>query len=278
MSGTETDPGPDQQFLDDVAAETPPQEAPPAAPEPQQKAPQTVPLAVLMEEREALRRERAERVRLQEQFDRGNQRLEQLIAGMQKQAAPPDPIPALETDPVGHFKRLAEEHQREIEELRQFKTRFEQQGQAQTQEQQIVGAYRADAMAFKAKTADFDPAYEHFKQTIYDMATQAGATPDQAISEVLSQEQRLVQTALRNGRSPAEVVYNTAKKWGFSAAPPAKPAERMDALQRGQQAARPAAGGARGQYEGLTIQELSAMSESDFANVPENIVKRILGG
>lgn len=273
MSGTATDDGGEQDLIEEVApAEHP--EAPPA-PEPRQDK-QTVPLAVLMQEREELKRERAERQRLQEQFALGNQRLERLLAGVQERAAPPpEPVPDINTDPVAFFKHRDAQREREIAELREFKQQFEQRGQQQTQEQQLVGAYRADAAAFRAENPDFDPAYDHFRQTIFDMAIQAGATPDQANSEIVLQEQRLVQTALRNGKRPSEVVYNTSKKWGFQP-PKADAGQKMQTLQRGQEAARPAAAGSRGRYEGLTVEGLAAMSEAEFAKIPEATIRKLL--
>lgn len=261
----------------EAAADTQPQ------PTAQQPAGKMVPLSELMQERERRRAIEADLQRTRDEFVRGNARLEQLMETVGKIAQPPrqaEQAPDINTDPVGFFKWQAERQEREIAELRAFKQQQEQTGQQRAAEDQFITAYRADAAAFRAKSPDFDPAYEHFMQTVYDMATDAGATPQQARQEVLAQEQRLVRTALQNGRSPAEAVYGAAKRWGFQ--PPATAqngAARMEAIQRGQSAAKTTAngGGGGGKWDNITVERLAQMAPEEFARVPVSIVDRVMG-
>lgn len=261
-----------------MEADAPPQAAETAPEAAEPRAPKTVPLAVLMRERE-------EKRQIQEQFERGNARLEQLLAAFQQQQAPqpaarPAPtIPDINTDPVGHFAAKQEAAERELAEIKEWRARQEQQAQGQSQEQQFIAAYTTDAAKFASKQADFPAAYNHVKESLVRDFLEAGYTPQDAIAELQDQERKIAARAFREGRSPAEAIYRLAKARGFTGVPQADPAARMEAMQRGQAAARTTAGpGARGRFEGLTVESLANMSDAEFARVPQNIVNRLLGG
>lgn len=286
MSETQTDPAAFDEAAEVAAYEAEQQEAAPpaaeaaeAAPEPE-RAPKHVPLAVLMQEREAHRREREERQRLQAQFEQGNKRLEMLISSLQQPQRPADPVPDINTDPVGYFQRQLEATQRELAEVKQFKEQVAQQSTMTAQEAQFLNAYRTDAMAFAQKAPDFTGAYNHFKEMVIRDALETGADPEEAIAEMEARERQIVARALRTGKSPAEAVYNAARRYGFKGAAPTATADaKMEAMQRGQTAAKSTAapGGARGRFEGLTVEALANMSEAEFSKVPESIVNRLLG-
>lgn len=265
-----------------------------AEPAPQQeqddRPQQRVPLAVLLQEREALkqerealRQERAERVRLQQLYESGTNQLQEMMQQVRGVAQPraPETIPDVNTDPVGHFAAKDALRERELAELKQWKQQFDQQGQQLSQQQQLVAAYQADATAFKAKAPDWDNAYQHFMKSIVEASIEAGATPEQAMQEMQIQEQRIVATALRNGKSPAEVVFNSAKRWGYQAKPPAQPdpAARMAAMERGQVAAKTTSGGGSGggRYDNVTPAQLANMTPEEFFRVPQHIVDKVMG-
>lgn len=264
-------------------AEAPEVETQDAAPEQQQeRAPQRVPLAELMQERERRKSLEQELARNREEFQRGNARLEELMQTVRQSVQPQrqaEPVPDINTDPVGFFKHQLEATQRDLEEQKQFRKQFEQQGQQLTQQQQLVAAYQADANAYKEKAPDWDQAYHHFKKTVFDMAVEAGATPEQAMQEMLVQEQRIVTTALHNRKSPAEVVFKTAQRWGYKGEGKADPEARMAAMERGQAAAKTTSGGGSGgaRYDNVTVERLANMTPEEFARVPMSIVDKVMG-
>lgn len=281
LSDTNVDTAPELDIDANTEANAPPPSpAAETAPETQRQG-DKVPLATLMEERAALKREREANKALREQFETGNKRLEMLLASFQ-QAQPQrqaEPTPDINTDPVGFFQRENQTLRQELDGLKQFREQFEQRGQQTVQEVNFLNAYRTDAMTFSQKTPDFTPAYNHFKEVVIRDALESGADPEEAVAEMEAQERKLVDRALRNGKSPAEAVYNAAKRYGFKATAQASPDAKMDAMQRGQSAARStSASGARGRYDGLSIESLAAMSEAEFAKVPQSIVNRLLGG
>lgn len=285
MSETLTDPATFDEAAETAAYEAEQQEAPPApaetaeAPPEPERAPKHVPLAVLMQEREALRQERAERQRLMQLYEQSNKRLEDFVKAVTPKPAP-EPVPDINTDPVGYFQRQLAETQRELAEVKGFKQQFEQQGQQSAEEAQFINTYRMDAATFAQKAQDFPTAYDHFKQAVIRDALETGADPQEAVAEMEAKERAIVARALRTGKSPAEAVYKAAQRYGYKgAAPAANATAKMDAMQRGQQAAKStAAPGARGRYEGLTAETLASMSQAEFDRVPPDVVRRLLGG
>ena len=282
MSETVSEPAFDEAAeVEAYEAEQAETAAPPPAAEAAPEARRTddkVPLAVLMEERAIARAAREEVTRLREQTEQQNRRLEQFMEGIQsrlpQRAA--EPAPDINTDPVGYFQRQLAETQRELAEVKGFKQQFEQQGQQFTQEQQFISRYTADAHQFAAKAQDFPQAYEHLKESLVREYLEAGFSPQEAIAELQQQERKVAARAFQDGRSPAEAIYKLAKARGF--APKPDGAAKMDAMQRGQAAAKStAAPGGRGRFDGLTVETLANMSAADFAKVPEAIVNRLLG-
>lgn len=258
-----------------------PAPAPEAAPEADRGEGQRVPLAVLMREREAARLAKEESARLRETLEAGNKRLEMLVQQWQQQnpPRPAEPVPDINTDPVGYFQRQLAETQRELAEVKGFKQQFEQQGQQLSQEQQFINRYSADAHQFVAKAPDFPQAYEYLKESLVREAMEAGFSPQEAIADLQHRERVVAAKAFQDGRSPAEAIYKLAKARGFAPKPDA--AAKMDAMQRGQVAAKStAAPGGRGRYDGLTVEALSNMPTKEFnellAKAP-HVVDRLLG-
>lgn len=284
MSETINDPATYDDTASDLDTPPPETEAPSpaetseAAPAPERR-PQHVPLAELMEERRA--RQDAERrfAEMAKQMERGNERLQELFA----QLRPPQPaqqqtIPDINVDPVGHFAAKDALRERELAELKAWKQQNDQQQQGVSAQQQFVARYSHDAAQFAAQAPDFHQAYEHIKQALVNDFLQAGYTMPDAVAELQEQERKIVARAFQEGRSPSEAIYKLAKARGFAPKPP--PAEaRIDAMQRGQQAARTTAGGnGRGRFDGMTLESLANLPLEEFAKVPNDIKRRLMGG
>lgn len=232
-----------------VKAEPAP-EAPTAvepAPEPSQPATEAkeeddrrVPLKALQEERA----KRSEYERKLAEYERRMAELEQRIPKAPEPAPPPIPDP--ETDPIGALKYVAEENRKLREEA--------EQQQRVARLNQI--AYES-ATAFKEQAPDYPDAYRY---AINSRAQELAAlgTPQNAIPQILQREElSLIDAAVRNGRNPAEAIYQFAKARGFNATasapvpaapapvPPPAPAPVNPALQQAKQAvaASAAAGG-----------------------------------
>lgn len=206
---------------DSTPVEPEPQETAVEAPETQETATEEVdrrvPLKALQEERQ----KRAELERRAQEYEQRLYEMQQWAEQVQQQMGQPQPEPVVEpdpeTDPIGALKAARDQ-------LRQM--------QEATQQQQYVErlnqvAYQA-AVEAQQRVPDYQDAY---KYAINSRAQELMAlgTPQHAVSQILQQEElRLIDTAVRNGRNPAEAIYSFAKARGFqgkTAAPaPAAPA------------------------------------------------------
>lgn len=236
-------------------------------PDPNEPPPtKTVPLAALHEERERrkelaeqVKREAAERAKLEGRFEELKQRL-------MAPPAPPPEIPSLDVDPVANFDARL----RQQEQARQ-QTEAERQQRAQ-----IAAFHNAVTQAevqYRAQATDYDAAIAHLQRTFETEATFMGITPGDIARSVAV-------TALQNGRNPAEVAYQMAKARGYAGPKPAAPtaADGMAAIERGAMATGSAANAPAPAEATLTANRLANMSLSEFAKVSDADFRKLMGG
>ncbi len=266
---------------DHAAPDAPDAEAAPESDVAPKPASRSVPLGELLAERKRAQEAMAEVRQLREMTERGNARLEQLVQTLQPRQ-PPEPVPDLNTDPVGFFQRQNADLARQVQELAQFKQQFESQGQRATQEQQFYQAYHAQAAEFQQTAApDLGDAMKHLAASLRQDYQAVGLSPAEAQEQIDAQERFIVAKVMREGRNPVEAMYALAKARGYAGAKPAQngQARMMQAMQAGQAAARTTAGPARGdRFAGLTVESLANMSEAEFSRVPADLVDRLLRG
>jgi len=242
-------------------------EAQDAAPEPSQpqetateEHDRRVPLKALQEERQ----KRAEYERKLAEYERQMAEMQGYMAAMQQQGQPqqeqfqePDP----ETDPIGALKYAKEQ-------LRQMQEMTAQQQYAQ---QLNAVAYQA-ATQYAQQVPDYREAYQYALQSRAQELAALG-TPENAIAQILQREEMtLVDTAVRNGRNPAEAIYHFAKARGFqgkqaaAAAPVAPVAPTNPALQQAKQAVAvsASAGGAPASKGELSVAEIANLKGAAF--------------
>lgn len=233
--------------------------------QPQETAPEEhdrrVPLKALQEERQ----KRAEYERQLVEAQRQMAEMQGYFAAMQQQGQPqpqqeqfqePDP----ETDPIGALKYARDQ-------LRQMQEMTAQQQYAQ---QLNAVAYQA-ATQYAQQVPDYRDAYSYAIQSRAQELAALG-TPQDAIPSILQREEMtLVDTAVRNGRNPAEAIYHFAKARGFQgkqAAPAAQPVAQPSnpALQQAKQAvaASAAAGGAPAAKGELSVAEIANLKGAAF--------------
>ena len=249
-----------------------PQETQDAAPEPSEahdEAPETqdrrVPLKALQEERQ----KRAEYERQVQEFQRREQEWRQWADQVQRQqmmghnggpqmeqeqVVEPDP----ETDPIGALKH-AREQQRQLQEAIQQQQQAAQQQQYVQQLNQV--AYQA-ATQFQQQAPDYQDAYRYALPSRAQELVALG-TPETQVANILQREElSLIDTALRNGRNPAEAIYQFAKARGFSGKQAAQPAPAANPmLQQAKAAVAPSA------TSGGAPAAKGTISDADMANL-----------
>lgn len=212
LTGAEGAAPPEPEAAPPAAAAPPPAAAPTPAPAPAQPEPQQVPLAALHEERRKRAEVEAQRHQLAAQ-------IEQFKRAMQQAQAPQPPDP--EEDPVGYLSFQNQQLQAQVQQMAEWRAQQERERQQQTQYATLTQTVAAAEQSFRAKTPDYDQAAQ-FALQMEDKRLSA-FYPDQATRmQVLRQEAaQLMSQLVREGRDPAEGLYQMAKNLGYAGPAPA---------------------------------------------------------
>lgn len=161
-------------------------------------------------------------------------RLMEEQANVKPTVAAPNP----ETDPLGAMMHQLNNVNSTVADLQ---AKLLQQQQLADQQQQIqnfqaqIKTLRDD---FSKTSPDFPKAYEHFRK-VQTEDMKAIGIPDAQIAANLNQADfNIAQNALRNGKNPAEVIYNMAKRHGYTPTATAPANQKIATLQAGAAAAR----------------------------------------
>lgn len=123
----------------------------------------------------------------------------------QQYQQPPPPIdPTLNPiDAITQQGQMLERVQNESQQLRDYI-------QQQQLVQQVQTAYKTDAERFMAQKPDFRAAYTHAIDARIRQLQKAGANQQQAVEQARREEIDLAYSAMQQGRSPAELIYEYA--------------------------------------------------------------------
>jgi hypothetical protein len=247
--------------------------------EEQTQAQKLVKLEALHEER-ALRKEaEKERRRAETQMAEMRGRFS-VIERLNRPQPPEQRVPTAEEDIFGAVKHTGET----VAELRQRLDARDAADRSVSQQNNLIGAYRADAAQFESRTPDFKAAYNHLLGSRAQELVAIGYDSPQAVHQaLLADEMAIAQMALSSGRSAAETIYNLARQRGYAPkAANGNGADRLATIERGQQANKTlsSAGGGAGDAE-MSADALLKMPMDEFeAWCTKNPAKakRIMGG
>lgn len=186
-----------------------------------------------MEERarqfeEAAAQAAKERQELMERLTRTDERLKIINEALvtppeqQQQQQDEDPPP----NPQEDIFAYAEWQGRQINRLNERLSGLESGTQQQSQDTELAQTYQRDAAAFAQKEAAFADAYVYlFTQRDKELLL-AGVTDErQRRQQIVNEEKGLVRGAIKQNRSPAELIFQMAMGRGFQKkAPPPPPA------------------------------------------------------
>ena len=172
--------------------------------------------------------------------------LEQFIQ-QQSTAKPADPkieAPNPDVDPLGSMMHQLGSLNKTVTELQAALTQQQTQQTQVSQFQQFQNHVRELKDEFVKSAPDFNDAFNHLRNgRIADL--RALGMNDQQIKMTLFQEETsLAESSIRNGRNPAEVLYEMSKRHGYTPrvagtpAAPAQPDAKLTAIQQAQAAAR----------------------------------------
>jgi hypothetical protein len=238
--------------------------------EPPKRKDQRVPLRKLQEEVNARRELEKRLAQRDEEFARADERLKVLMQRFeqpepQKETAPPD----TKEDPLGAIEWT----QKQLEAMQRQQAEQQRVYQQQAEISAIDTAYKQSWGQFASKTADALDGYQHFVNVTAQFLEMQGVPQEQINALVENEERKITVAALKSGRDPAEMIYESAKRMGYQ---PKAAQETDDSVskkaeadierrQKAQAASKSlsSTGGARGGVE-LTIEELARMPEDEF--------------
>lgn len=247
--------------------------------------------------REEGRRKEAEKAlaELNERYTRGDERLKLLTEALtpkEADKAKEDPEPDPEKDLFAWIQWSKRDSARLREELKAARQGVDQTQQTIQQRDAADGlktTFQQDAVRFAQTTPDFVHAYNHMFNVRGAMLEDQGYQPEQIRQIVAREERELVQRAVQAGKSPAEMIYQMAGRFGYQKPVPqagdtagdAKPAadakpngggetkkpsvtEEIARIKAGQEAGKTLSG-AGGAANELSVEGLVSMSEEEFA-------------
>ena len=267
------------QETQETTQEAPKPEAEPEAKADEEKTPEKppkgfVPQGALHEERERRKELQRNLALAQQERERERQileaRFQQIQHAIAQQNAPKPP--EYDVDPLGNVKHTLDETQNELKQLREFQQQEWARQQQNFQRQQYVGqithAVNQAEAEFAQETPDYLEAVKYFKSQRAQQLNALGY--DQAqVAEIMGHEAlSIADTAIRNGRSPAEVAYQMAQASGWKKPETEKPAEnvqKMETLQKGTKAAQSLGSGGTPAGK-LTVDAVAQMSDDEFGD------------
>lgn len=262
----ELQPGMNPEPPPEPAVAPPPPAAPPVAvaPPPPPPGPPTEPPTQSpqqLEVAEILRTQLAE-------AERRVGQLEASIAQLQQKPQTPAEVEPGDDDPLGQMMYKLNAVNKVVADLQ---TRIVEQQTQQTeltkfqQFQAQVGELRDQ---FVKTHADFNDAYNHVRTARIADLKAFGMSQADIQKQLFQEEVQLAQNAIRSGKNPAEVVYDMAKRHGYTPkttpapATPTTPDAKLTAVQQAQSAARPLP--STPQLEEITLEGLKGASDADL--------------
>lgn len=277
---------------DDTAADI-------ASSDPQQKPPTRVSYHKFKRTEDRLKAAELREAELREKFARGDERLKLLaealtVAPPKEGAAEDDPKPDPEQDIFAYVRwqdRQIEKLGKELQGTKGAIGETRETIQQRDQADEMKSTYQRDAIRFAQTTPDFVHAYNHMLGARAAMLEDQGYTIEDIKGILANEERGLVQRAMQANKSPAEMIYAMAQRFGYrkaeaaaangatqdgAAAAEAKPAANGSATNgkpsateilenvRNGQAASKTLSGTGGAASDLSVEALVNMSEADF--------------
>lgn len=211
---------------------------------------------------------------LRQQLADANARVATIEANLQQlqQApkTPEEPAPDPATDPLGAMMHQLATVNKTVAALQEQLQAQQNQQQQLTQFQQFQAQVGTLRDQFVKTHADFPDAYSHIRNVRIADLKSFGMTEDAIQKALFQEEATLAQQAIRQGKNPAEVVYEMARRHGYVAkatptAAPATPDAKLQSVQAAQAAAKNLP--STPQLEDITLDGLKAASDADLTKL-----------
>lgn len=219
--------------------------------EPEKQA--TVPHAALHEARmqnkamqEEVRAARESQVRMERTFQK-------LLGSLNEK-----PIPKYDEDPLGHIASRNDTLEKELKSVSEKLDGMTKQSTQTAFMAQMTDQISGSEAEFRTQHPDYDAALKYLKDvTRSDLADQ-GMDGDQIEQTLQAGKLGLAHAAVQQGKNPAQVIYERAKRYGFKAS---KTEDKIETLVKGQEMNKTVEGG---QAAGLSLRDLAQLPEDQL--------------
>ena len=217
------------------------------------------------QESRALKERLLEHERYREETDRKLQIIGRHLQGQQTQKGDQDPEPDREDDPFGHLQWENRRLSRQVQALSDRAQRGDQMSVHAQAARRFTNMVTSDEARFARENKDYDGAAEFLRSRWADEFRDSGI-PEHEISQALVRRgAELSLRALQNRRSPAETIYNLAKKFGYSASNGDSGDEGVQKLRRQEEGQRlESRMRGRGDETTLSLASVEKMSEEEL--------------
>lgn len=227
---------------------------------PVEEKPTTVPLAVFLEEK-------SQRRHFQQLLEGQAEQLNALREKLDSFTAKPVEVPEKDDDPIGFLAHQTTDTKASIEAL---KAQISELNESQKVEQFRSALVKMETDFATSKT-DYWQAVEFLKSARRQECEEIGYSEKEIQNAISSDYSKLVQSAVANGKNPAEIAYKLAVSRGFSAKTEATqvdvkvPNESLKKLAQKQLASKSLSGAsAKLQKDDLTTEAAVMADDSEF--------------
>jgi len=216
-----------------------------------------VPHQALHEERLRSKQLQQELSSLREQSTRMETTFQKLLSNLNEK-----PAPKFEEDPLGHMQSRNETLEKGLKNVSEKLTDMGNQSAQAAFVQQISDKVSSAEAEFRALRPDYDHALKYLKDvTRADLADQG--LDHEAIEQTIHAGKiGLAHAASKQGKNPAEIIYERAKRYGYKAPQPQE--DKIATLAKGQELSKTVQGGSS-----------SGFGLKDLAQIPEDEIDAI---
>lgn len=207
------------------------------------------------------------RVQLERQNEARRQELEGKLSDLTKQLEQMKaPVaPDREADPYGYLLHKIETVAKQIESIQNQSATNTQEMQQREAQQQFVNAVNGSIAAFTKDHPDYQDAYKHLREAKFKEARELGYSVDEANQKLNQEEFDITLRAMKANKSPAEIAYNLAQRYGYKVPQPSSdPTSKVEQIKKGLKAETPQPSGKPSGTNGHTLESLKNASDADI--------------
>lgn len=222
------------------------------------------------EKRKDIQRQLEENKRLVDEQKLRAEKLETTFQNfIQRVTQPQEKVPSFEEDPIEALRYQQEQIAKKLQQHDQNNQQRSQQEQTWQAYSQFMTAYHNSAKEFAKTQTDFTQAYTYLHTQRKEELLDAGYNTQQADILLQEDEAAIVANAFSQNKNPAEIIYNLAKRRGFTAAQQQTSqaknnVQKIQAMEKGMQASKSLSNAGGKAENTLSLESLASMDAEEL--------------